>query len=99
MKMFRFRATAMLLFGLFSAYALSGAPKVPPQERPKTPTSKAAAAAQEQVSPEERQKRKDWNDGMLRKAAPTLDRNQRLPTLAKSLFSVVDAGAHATLPK
>jgi hypothetical protein len=70
MKMLRFRVAAMLLFGLFSTYASSGAPKVPPQEGPKTPTSKAAAAAQEQVSPEENRKRKDWNDGMLRKPAP-----------------------------
>jgi len=60
----------MLLFGLFSTYVSTGATKVPPQEQPKTPMSKAAAAAQQEMSPEEKQKRKDWNDGMLRKAAP-----------------------------
>ena len=65
MKILRFRVAAMLLFGLFSTYASSGAPKVPPQERPKT-----AAAAEEQVSPEEKAQRKDWNDSMLRKPAP-----------------------------
>lgn len=70
MKMLRFRVAAMLLFGLFSTYASSGAPKVPPQERPKTSASKASAATQEEVSPEEKKRRKDWNDSMLRKAAP-----------------------------
>src|SRR5713101_3772604 len=70
MKMLRFRVAAMLLLVLFSSYASSGAPKAPPQERPRTPASKAAATAQEQVSPEENRKRKDWNDGMLRKPAP-----------------------------
>ena len=69
MKMLRFQATAILLFGLFFACASSGAANLPSQEGPKTPRSKAAAA-QEQVSAEENRKRKDWNDGMLHKTAP-----------------------------
>jgi hypothetical protein len=71
MKMLRFQATATLVVGfVLSTYASLAAPAVPPQERPKTPAAKASASAQEEVSPEEKQKRKDWNDGMLHKAAP-----------------------------
>ncbi len=64
MKMLRFSVAAMLLFGPFSTYASSAAPKVPPQERPKTPASKAAAVAQEEASPEEKTRRRDWNDSV-----------------------------------
>ena len=49
MKMLRFQAT-LVLFGLFSACASSGAPKVPPQERPKMPTSKRGRRARGSVA-------------------------------------------------
>ena len=70
MKMLRFSVAAMLLFGPFSTYASSAAPKVPPQERPKTPASKAAAVAQEEASPEEKTRRRDWALSMHKKPAP-----------------------------
>ena len=70
MNLLRFRATAGLLFGLLFTYASAGAAKVPPQEQGKKPASKGAAAAQKEVSVEEKQRRKEWSDGMLRKAAP-----------------------------
>src|SRR5256885_5082160 len=65
-KMLRLRVTTALLFGLF--YAL--APSAEPQTAPKKPAATAPAPAEEQVSPEEKKKRKDWGDQMLRKPAP-----------------------------
>ncbi len=70
MKMLRSGVTATLLFGLLYALTPSAAPQVPPKVSPKKPAATATAAAEEQVSPEEKKKRKDWNDSMLRKAAP-----------------------------
>jgi len=71
MNKLHFRVAAMFLFGLFSTYPSSAAPKVPPQERPKAAASKAAAAAaEEQLSPEEKQRRKDWALSMHKKSAP-----------------------------
>src|SRR5437773_7844872 len=55
MKMLRSSVTATLMFGLLYAYASSAVSR---------------AAAQEQVSPEEANKRKDWSQSMLKKAAP-----------------------------
>src|SRR6266566_5605234 len=70
MNVLRFVSAATLLFGLLFTQASVGAPKVPPQERPKTPAASATAGSEEQISSEERQRRKLWNDGMLRKTAP-----------------------------
>jgi hypothetical protein len=70
MKMLRSGVITALLFGLLYALAPSAAPQAPPKASPKKPTATAAAAAEEQVSPEERQRRKDWKDSMVRKAAP-----------------------------
>jgi hypothetical protein len=70
MKILRSGVTATLLFGLLYALAPSAAPQAPPKASPKKPTAPAAAATEEQLSPEEKKKRKDWNDSMLRKAAP-----------------------------
>jgi hypothetical protein len=70
MKMLRSGVTATLLFGLLYALALSVAPQAPPKASPKKPTATAAAAAEEQVSPEEAKKRKDWALSMHKKAAP-----------------------------
>src|SRR5271165_5528268 len=69
-KIHRSGVTATLLFGLLYALAPLAAPQTPPKASPKKPTATATAAAEEQVSPEEKKKRKDWNDSMLRKAAP-----------------------------
>ena len=60
------RLRATLLIGLLYALPVAAAPKVPP----KGPSAAAVPAAQEQVSPEEKQKRKEWNDSILRKPAP-----------------------------
>jgi hypothetical protein len=65
MKMLRSGVTATLLFGLLYAHASSPAPKAPP----KTPAPAVTAAAEEQVSPEEAKKRKDWALSMHKKAA------------------------------
>lgn len=70
MKMLRSGVTATLLFGLLYALAPSAASQAPPKASSQKPTATAAAAAEEQVSPGEKKKRKDWNDSMLRKAAP-----------------------------
>src|SRR6476659_6614230 len=71
MKMLRYGATAMFMFGLLYVLAPSAAaPQALPEASPKKPTATAAAAAEEQMSPEEKKKRKDWKDSMLRKAAP-----------------------------
>jgi hypothetical protein len=70
MKTRRSGVTAILLFGLLYTYASSAAPKLPRQEPPKTPTAKATAAAEEQVSPEENKRRKDWALSMHKKPAP-----------------------------
>jgi hypothetical protein len=69
MKMLRSGVMAMLLFGLMYTYALSDAPKEPPQARPKTPAAQASAG-NEQLSPEEAKKRKDWALSMHKKPAP-----------------------------
>ena len=69
---------ATFLFGGLCALGPSVAPKAQPQAAPKgqpqaaakKSTANAAAAANEQMSPEERRKRKDWNDLMMRKPAP-----------------------------
>jgi hypothetical protein len=66
----RVKATVALLFGLFYTQASFGAPKAPPQEPPKARAVSATAGSEEQISPEERQRRKLWNDGLLRKPAP-----------------------------
>jgi hypothetical protein len=69
MKMLRSRVTTTLLFGVLYACASSAAQK----ERPKTPPKQAASeapTANEQLSPEELQKRKDWALSMHKKAAP-----------------------------
>lgn len=71
MKMLRFQATATLVVGfVLSTYASLVAPAVPPQERPKTSAAKAEPAAEQQLSPEEKQKRKDWALSMHKKSAP-----------------------------
>src|SRR5262249_21099047 len=70
MKTVRFQVLAMLLFWLMSTYAWSAAPRVPPQERPKTSAAKAGTAEQEEVSAEEKQRRKDWALSMHKKPAP-----------------------------
>jgi hypothetical protein len=70
MKMLRSGVTAMLLFGLLYVLAPSAAPQAPPKASPKKPTATAAAAPEEQVSPEEAKKRKDWALSMHKKAAP-----------------------------
>jgi hypothetical protein len=70
MKILRSGVTATLLFGLLYALAPSAAPQAPPKASPKKPTATAAATTEEQLSPEEKKKRKDWNDSMMRKAAP-----------------------------
>src|SRR5713226_1993174 len=70
MKMLRSGVTATLLFGLLYALAPSAASQAPPKASPKKPTATAAAAAEEQVSPEEGKKRKDWALSMHKKAAP-----------------------------
>lgn len=64
MKMLRSGVAAMLLFGLLHAFTLSAAPKASPQAPPKKP------AAEEQVSPEEAKKRKDWALSVHKKPAP-----------------------------
>jgi len=71
MKMLRFQATATLVVGfVLSTYASLAAPAVPPQERPKTSAANAAPAAEQQLSPEEKQRRKDWALSMHKKSAP-----------------------------
>jgi hypothetical protein len=70
MKILHSGVTATLLFGLLYVLAPSGAPQAPPKASPKKPTATAGATAEEQMSPEERRKRKDWNDSMMRKPAP-----------------------------
>ena len=70
MKTFHSRVTAMLLFGLLYAHASFAAQKEPHKASPKKPTATAAAAAEEKVSPEEAQRRKDWALSMHKKAAP-----------------------------
>ncbi len=60
------RVMATSLFGLLCAFA----PSAKTQSPPNGPTASAAAASQEQVSPEEKKKRTDWNDSIMRKAAP-----------------------------
>lgn len=72
MKILRSGLTGSLLFGLLYALVPSAAPQTPHPVSPKKPaaTATAAAGSEEQVSPEERQKRNDWNDSMMRKAAP-----------------------------
>src|SRR5438874_1614427 len=57
MKTLRSGFTATLLVGLLYSLPSSGAPKKAP---PKAPP----------VTPEEKKKRRDWSDSMLRKAAP-----------------------------
>src|SRR5262245_30557636 len=69
MKRLGFGVTAILLFGLFSR-ASSDPPKPPPQGQPKPPAASATAGAEQPVSPEEKRKRKEWNDSMLRKPVP-----------------------------
>ena len=69
-NMLRSAVTATLLFGMLYALAQSAAPQAPPKASPKKPAATAPAAAEEQVSPEEKKKRKDWGDQMLRKPAP-----------------------------
>src|SRR5713101_1949961 len=64
MKMLRSGVAATLLFGLLHAFTLSAAPKASPQAPPKKP------ASEEQVSPEEAKKRKDWALSMHKKPAP-----------------------------
>jgi len=69
MRMLRSRVTAIALLWLSFTCASPGEAKALPQVPPKTPAAGAAAAG-EQLSPEEKQRRKDWNDSMLRKPAP-----------------------------
>ena len=70
MNMLRFGAIAVLLFGLFYTYTAVAAPKMPPQALSVLPAASAAGGTEEQISPEERRKRKEWNDSMLRKPVP-----------------------------
>lgn len=65
MKMLRSGVTTTLLFGLLYAHASSAAQKEPPKTPPKP-----APAANEQLSPEEAKKRKDWALSMHKKAVP-----------------------------
>jgi len=60
----------MLLIGLSCAFASSAASQTPPKASPHKPAASAPGATEEQVSPEEKRVRKDWNDTMQRKAAP-----------------------------
>jgi len=69
MKILRSGVTATLLVGLLYAIGSSAAPQAPRKTAPKRAAANAAAD-NEQVSPEEKQKRKEWRDEMLRKAAP-----------------------------
>ena len=61
MKKLRLGSTGTIMSALFCAHASFAAAPQPPQ---------ASAAANEQVSPEEAKHRKDWNDSMVKKAAP-----------------------------
>ncbi|HET9839823.1 MAG TPA: hypothetical protein VFR84_16470 [Candidatus Angelobacter sp.] len=70
MQVLRPAVTTTLLFGLFCALTPFAATQTPPKPTPKKPAATAGAGQEEQVSPEEKKKRKDWNDSMLRKAAP-----------------------------
>ena len=70
MKILRSNVRAMLLFGLFYALVPFAAPQTPPQSSPNKPAATTTGTTEEQVSPEEKRKRVDWNDSMLRKAAP-----------------------------
>ena len=70
MKMLRSSVMAMLIFGLLYAHASSAVPKSQPKAPQRTPTPVTTAAAQEQVSLDEANKRKDWSQSMLKKAAP-----------------------------
>ncbi|HEY2361438.1 MAG TPA: hypothetical protein VGK36_10005 [Candidatus Angelobacter sp.] len=65
MKTFHSRVTAMLLFGLLYTHGSTAAQKAPPK-----PTGTAVTAAEEQVTPEEAKKRKDWALSMHKKTAP-----------------------------
>lgn len=69
-RMLRSGITATLLLGLSYALEPSAAAQVSPKPTPKNPAATAPAATQEQMSPEEKKKRKDWGDQMLRKPAP-----------------------------
>jgi len=61
----RFGLTATLFVALLCVPRSSAARQVPPNGPPRT-----AAAAEGQVSLDEQNKRKEWSDSMLRKAAP-----------------------------
>jgi len=63
MKMLRQVPTAALLIALAYTSASFAAPQPPPNPQ-------GGAAANEQVSPEEAARRKDWKESMLRKPAP-----------------------------
>jgi hypothetical protein len=67
MKMLR---SSAVLIGILYSLPSFAAPKEPPKPPPKAPGAAGATAAEEQVSPEEKKKRKDWKDTMLRKPAP-----------------------------
>ncbi|HLY92004.1 MAG TPA: hypothetical protein VKQ89_01985 [Candidatus Angelobacter sp.] len=69
MQVLRPAVTTTLLLGLFCALTPFATTQAPPQASPK-PTATAGAGQQEQLSPEEKKKRKDWSDQMLRKPAP-----------------------------
>lgn len=69
MQVLRPAVTTTLLFGLFCALTPFAATQTPPKPTPDKPTA-TAGGQQEQVSPEEMKKRKDWGDQMLRKPAP-----------------------------
>ena len=64
MKTLQFGVTATLLFGLVCAHATPAAQKEPANTPPK------AAVVDEQFSPEEAKKRKDWALSIHKKAAP-----------------------------
>src|SRR5690242_9836063 len=70
MKPRRFAASVAVLLGLFYAFVSPGVPKVPSQERPKTQAATSGANSEEKISPEERQRRKDWALSMHKKPAP-----------------------------
>src|SRR4051812_2873905 len=69
-KMLRPSATATVMFGLLHAYASSAVSRAQPKPPPNTAPVITTAAAQEQVSPEEANNRKDWSQSMLKKSAP-----------------------------
>jgi hypothetical protein len=70
MKILRSGIISTLLFGLTFALAMSAAPQSGQPVSSDQGATGAASSTGGQVSAEEQRKRNDWNEGMLRKAAP-----------------------------